>query len=137
MTTLTGKVVQTFEDTVQVDVPAELLPRTAENSSVYWKAVPLRPGRYKLSIAVKDVNGDRKGVWSRSIIVPDFSDDKLATSSLIVADEMEPVPTKDIGTGSFVIGTMKVRPRVAPADGKPAVFKQRQRPEAEFLDAGL
>src|SRR5580704_11070568 len=38
LTTLTGKIVQTFEDTVQVDVPAELLPRTAENASVYWKA---------------------------------------------------------------------------------------------------
>ena len=132
LTTLTGKVVQTFEDTVQVDVPAELLPRTAENSSVYWKAVPLRPGRYKLSIAVKDVNGDRKGVWSRSIIVPDYSDDKLATSSLIVADEMEPVPTKDIGTGSFVIGTMKVRPRVAPADGKPAVFRRDKDQKLNF-----
>ena len=42
VTTLTGKIVQTFEDTVQVDVPAELLPKTAENSSVYWKALPLR-----------------------------------------------------------------------------------------------
>ena len=124
LTTLTGKVVQTFEDTVQVDVPAELLPRTAENASVYWKALPLRPGRYKLNIAVKDVNGDRKGVWSRSIVVPDYSDDKLATSTLIVADQMEPVPTKAIGTGNFVIGTTKVRPRVAPADGKPALFKR-------------
>src|ERR1019366_2487991 len=36
VTTLTGKIVQTFEDTVQVDVPVELLPKTAENSSVYW-----------------------------------------------------------------------------------------------------
>src|SRR5580704_9736511 len=113
ITTLTDKVVQTFEDTVQVMVPADELPRTAENASVYWKAIPLRPGRYKLSIAVKDVNGDRKGVWARGIIVPEFSDDKLATSSLIVADQMEPVPTKAIGTGSFVIGTTKVRPRVA------------------------
>src|SRR5271156_3099779 len=101
LSTLTGKIIQTFEDTVQVDVPAELLPRTAENASVYWKALPLRPGHYKLYIAVKDVNGDRKGVWSRSIVVPEFSDDKLATSSLIVADVMEPVPTKAIGTGSF------------------------------------
>jgi GWxTD domain-containing protein len=132
LTTLTGKVVQTFEDTVQVDVPAELLPRTAENSSVYWKAVPLRPGRYKLNIAVKDVNGDRKGVWSRSIMVPDYSDDKLATSSLIVADQMEPVPTKAIGTGSFVIGTTKVRPRVAPADGKPALFKKDKDQKLNF-----
>ncbi|MFZ0731409.1 MAG: GWxTD domain-containing protein [Candidatus Sulfotelmatobacter sp.] len=132
LTTLTGKIAQTFEDTVQVDVPAELLPRTAENASVYWKALPLRPGRYKLSIAIKDVNGDRKGVWSRSVIVPEFSDDKLSTSSLIVADQMEPVPTKAIGSGSFVIGTMKVRPRVAPSDGKPAVFHRDKDQKASF-----
>ncbi len=132
LSTLTGKVVQTFEDTVQVDVPAELLPRTAENASVYWKALPLRPGRYKLAIAVKDVNGDRKGVWARGIVVPDYSDDKLSTSTLIVADQMEPVPTKTIGTGSFVIGTTKVRPRVAPADGKPALFKRDRDPKLNF-----
>jgi GWxTD domain-containing protein len=124
LSTLTGKIVQTFEDTVQVDVPAELLPRTAENASVYWKALPLRPGRYKLNVAIKDVNGDRKGLWSRSIVVPEYSEDKLATSTLILADQMEPVPTKAIGSGSFVIGTMKVRPRVAPADGKPVTFKR-------------
>src|SRR6202166_1385289 len=132
LTTLTGKVVQTFEDTVQVDVPAELLPRTAENASVYWKALPLRPGHYKLYVAVKDVNGDRKGVWSRSIIVPEFSDDKLANSTLVVADLMEPVPTKDIGTGSFVIGPTKVRPRVAAADGKPALFKRDKDQKLNF-----
>jgi GWxTD domain-containing protein len=132
LTTLTGRIVQTFEDPVQVDVPAELLPRTAENASVYYKAVPLRPGRYKLYVAVKDVNGDRKGVWSRSIIVPDYSDDKLATSTLIVADQMEPVATKDVGTGNFVIGTMKVRPRVAPADGKPATFKRDRDQKLNF-----
>ena len=132
LSTLTGKVVQTFEDTVQVDVPAELLPRTAENASVYWKALPLRPGRYKLYVAVKDVNGDRKGVWSRSIVVPEFSEDKLSTSTLVVADLMEPVPTKDIGTGMFVIGTTKVRPRVAPADGKPALFKRDKDQKLSF-----
>jgi GWxTD domain-containing protein len=132
VTTLTGKVVQTFEDTAQVDVPAELLPRTAENSSVYWKALPLRPGRYKVEIAVKDVNGDRKGLWSRGIVVPEFADDKLSTSSLIVADLMEPVPTKDVSTGNFVIGLNKVRPRVAPADGKPALFKKSKDQKVNF-----
>ncbi len=132
LTTLTGKVVQTFEDTVQVDVPAELLPRTAQNSELYTKALPLRPGLYKLYVAVKDVNGDRKGIWSRSIKVPEFSDDKLSTSSLVVADVMEPVPTKDIGTGNFVIGTTKVRPRVAQSDGKPAVFKRDKDPKLNF-----
>ena len=132
VSTLTGRVVQTFEDTAQVDVPAELLPRTAENSSVYWKALPLRPGRYKVEIAVKDVNGDRKGLWSRGIVVPEYSDDKLSTSSLIVADQMEAVPTKDVSTGNFVIGVTKVRPRVAPADGKPALFKRNRDQKVNF-----
>jgi len=132
VSTLTGRVVQTFEDTAQVDVPAELLPRTAENSSVYWKALPLRPGRYKVEIAVKDVNGDRKGLWSRGIVVPEYSDDKLSTSTLIVADQMESVPTKDVSTGSFVIGVTKVRPRVAPANGKPALFKRSRDQKVNF-----
>jgi len=125
--TLSGRIAQTFEDTVQVDVPAELLPKTAENSQVYWKALPLRPGHYRLDVVVKDVNGDRVGNWSKSLMVPDFGDEKLASSSLIVADQMYPVATKDIGTGSFVIGTMKVRPRVPSADGKPISFKRNQK----------
>jgi GWxTD domain-containing protein len=125
--TLSGRIAQTFEDTVQVDVPAELLPKTAENSQVYWKALPLRPGHYRLDVVVKDVNGDRVGNWSKSLMVPDFGDERLTNSSLIVADQMYPVATKDIGTGSFVIGTMKVRPRVPSADGKPISFKRNQK----------
>ena len=127
VTTLTGKIAQTFEDTVQVDVPAELLPKVAENSSVYWKALPLRPGRYRFDVVVKDVNGDRVGTWSRGVQVPEYSDDKLSSSSLIVADLMEPVPAKNVGPGNFVLGTMKVRPRVPSSDGKPVVFKRNQK----------
>jgi GWxTD domain-containing protein len=127
LTTLAGKVAQTFEDTVSADVPAELLPKEVENSKIYWKAVPLRPGRYRLDLVVKDVNGDRMGTWSRGIIVPEFEDDKLASSSLILADDVEPVPSKSVGSGMFVIGTTKVRPRVAPSDGKPASFKRNQK----------
>jgi len=129
VTTLTGKIVQTFEDTVQVDVPVELLPKTAENASVYWKALPLRisQNRYRLDIVVKDVNGDRTGSWSHAIQIPDFSEDKLSSSTLIIADQMEQVATKNVGTGNFVIGTTKVRPRVAPSDGKPILFKRNQK----------
>src|SRR5436190_9458931 len=124
---LTGRVMQTFEETVAADIPAELLAREAENSKIYWKAVPLRQGRYKLDVVLKDINGDRMGTYSRSIIVPDFSDEKLSSSSLILADLVEPVPTRNVGTGMFVIGTTKVRPRVASGDGQPAVFKRGQK----------
>jgi GWxTD domain-containing protein len=127
VTTLGGKIAQTFEDTVQVDVPAELLPKVTENSSVYWKALPLRPGMYRFDVVVKDVNGDRVGTWSKGVRVPDYADDKLEASSLILADQMEPVAAKNVGTGSFVIGTTKVRPRVPTADGKPVIFKKNQK----------
>jgi GWxTD domain-containing protein len=127
VTTLTGKIVQTFEDTVQVDVPAELLPKVTENSSVYWKALPLRPNLYRIDVAVKDVNGDRSGLWSSRLQVPSYDDDRLSSSSLIVADTMAPVSTKEIGTGMFVIGNTKIRPRVASANGKPVVFKRDQK----------
>ena len=127
VTTISGRIAQTFEDTVQVDVPAELLARTVENSSIYWKALPLRPGMYKIDLVLKDVNGDRVGSYSRGIRVPEFNEEKLANSSLILADVMEKVAAKNVGSGSFVIGTTKVRPRVEPSDGKPATFKREQR----------
>ncbi len=127
MTTLTGKVVQTFEDTVTDAVPEELLPKMLDSYHVYWKALPLKPGRYKLDLALKDVNGDKYGTWTRGIVVPEYSEDKLASSTLILADQMEKVPIKNVQTGMFVIGSTKVRPRVEPASGKPAGFRRNQR----------
>jgi len=127
LTTISGRVSQTFEDTVQRDVPPELLPKETENASVYWKAVPLRPGRYILEIVAKDVNGDRVGTWRKGIQVPEYNDDKLETSSLVLADQMHSVPSRSVGAGNLVIGDTFVRPRVPAADGKPASFKRDQK----------
>ncbi len=127
VTTLTGRISQTFEDTVTVEQPEELLPKVLDSSAVYWKALPLRPGRYRVDIVCNDVNGDRVGTWSKGLMVPQFDEDKLASSTLIVADLMEKVPAKNVGSGNFVIGTTKVRPRVEPASGQPASFRQNQK----------
>ncbi|MBV8894505.1 MAG: GWxTD domain-containing protein [Acidobacteria bacterium] len=127
LTTISGRVAQTFEDTVQRDVPPELLPKETENASVYWKAVPLRPGRYILEIVAKDVNGDRVGTWRKGLQVPEYNDDQLQTSSLVLADLMHVVPSRTVGTGNFVLGDTFVRPRVPAADGKPASFKRDQK----------
>jgi GWxTD domain-containing protein len=121
------RVIQTFEDTVTVETPTDLLARTKNNMSVYWKALPLPPGRYKVEIAIKDVNNpDHVGIWRRSVDVPRYDDDRLASSSLILAGEMERVPSKDVGTGNFVIGNTKVVPRVPATISTPVTFHRAQ-----------
>ena len=74
--------------------------------------MPLRPGLYRLDIVLKDIDNDNVGVVNTRLAVPPFEDDKLSTSSLILADEMVPVPSKEIGIGQFVIGSTKVRPKL-------------------------
>ncbi|HEX3587963.1 MAG TPA: GWxTD domain-containing protein [Candidatus Angelobacter sp.] len=127
LTKLSGQIVQTFEETLRKDIPAELLEKEINNVSLYWKALPMRPGLYRLDVVLKDVNGDKTGIFSRSYTVPDFGDEKLTSSTLILADQMEPVPAREIGTGNFVIGTNKVRPKVQPSDGKPASFTKKEK----------
>jgi GWxTD domain-containing protein len=128
VTTITHKTVQTFEDTVEIEQPAELLEKTLDNLSVYWKALPLLPEHYRLDIVIKDVNNpDHMGFYGRSLDVPSFHDDKLATSSLILADRMNPVSSHEIGSGSFVIGNTFIRPRVStPTPATPVKFKRSQ-----------
>jgi hypothetical protein len=95
--------------------------------SVYWKALPLRPGLYKIDIVIKDVNNqDHVGRWQRSVNVPKYDDDRLAASSLILADQMERVPSKDIGAGNFVIGNTRIRPRVPAGIALPVTFHRAQ-----------
>ena len=112
ITTLSGRPVQTFEDTVHRDVPAALLQQSLSTSSIYQKAVPLRPGLYRLDIVLKDVNSNNVGVVNTRLAVPRFEDDKLSTSSLIMADQIQRVSAKDIGLGQFVLGDLKVRPKM-------------------------
>jgi GWxTD domain-containing protein len=127
VTTIMHKTVQTFEDTVEVTEPAELLEKSLDRSYVYWKALPLQPGLYRLDIAIKDVNNpDHLGLYGRSINVPVYDDEKLGTSSLILADVMNPVSSRDIGSGNFVIGNTYVRPRVSPNPATPVSFKRNQ-----------
>jgi len=112
VSTLTGRVVQTFEDPVSKDFPDSLFQQSLKLQSIYQKAVPLRPGLYRLDIVIKDVQSGNVGVINTRLAVPRYADEKLDASSLILADQLEHVPAKQIGTGQFVLGSTKVRPRL-------------------------
>ena len=127
VSTITDKIVQTFEETVEVEEPSELLPKLLDNSQLYWKALPLRPGRYRVDIAIKDVNNpDHIGTWAQGVVVPRYDDDRLASSTLILSSHMEKVASKEIGTGNFIIGNTKLYPSVTANQAQAATFHQNQ-----------
>jgi GWxTD domain-containing protein len=112
ITSMARRPVNWFEDVVTVDVPTDMLQQAAQGASIYQKSVPLAPGRYRLNIAARDTVGGNTTNFEMALEVPRIEDDRLGQSSLILADVLEKVPTKSIGTGQFVIGTSKVRPRL-------------------------
>ena len=127
VTSLSGRVIQTFEDTMKAEVPASILQQSRGASEIYQKAVPLIPGLYQLDIVLKDVNSGNVGVVNTRLAVPQFKDDQLSASSLILADQITTVSAKDIGIGQFVIGDVKVRPKMDQAfyqNGQMGVFLQ-------------
>ncbi len=110
ISTVSGRVAQTFEHTLNQQIPNSLLQQSLSGRSIYQQEVPLRPGLYRLDIVIKDVNSGNVGVINTRLPVPRYNDTSLSSSSLILADEIHGVSANDIGLGQFVIGDIKVRP---------------------------
>jgi hypothetical protein len=107
------QVIHPIEEVVSIPpVPAEMLQQATQGSAIYQKQVSLVPGVYRLTVVAKDVIGGNSTVYEQRLDVPRFEDDQLAMSSLVLADTIEKLATTNIGTGQFVIGASKVRPRV-------------------------
>ena len=112
VTTPTGRVVQTFEDSVTKDFPDSLFQLSVKQMSIYQKTLPLRPGLYRLDLVIKDVSSGNVGAENTRLAVPRYDEEKLEASTLILADQIEHVPARQIGLGQFVLGSSKVRPRL-------------------------
>jgi GWxTD domain-containing protein len=113
ITTMTRRVANVFEHPVSIEVPTEMLEEASKGKAIYQNAVPLAPGRYRLNVVAKDVIGGNMNNYEVALDVPRFDDETLAMSSVILADMIEKVPTKQIGAGQFVMGSSKVRPRLS------------------------
>jgi GWxTD domain-containing protein len=112
ITSMSRRVVNVFEDVVSSEVPSSLLQEATKGAALYQKSIPLPPGTYRLNLVVKDIVGGNMTNYELALNVPRYEEEKLSMSSLVLADLIEKVPTKSIGTGQFVIGSSKVRPRL-------------------------
>ena len=109
---MTRRPITTFEYPLSIDAPPDMLQKYTQQRSIYQKTVPLAPGRYHLNIVAKDTVAGNLNNYEVALDVPHFEEEKLASSSLILADTIERLPTKSIGGGMFAIGDSKVRPRI-------------------------
>ena len=118
ITAMNRRPIQSFDDTVSVEALPENLQEESKRASVYNKAIFLPPGMYRLNIVAKDLVGSNVTNFEEALNVPRYDEETLASSTMILADLLEKVPTRSIGTGPFVIGATKVRPRLSGTFGR-------------------
>jgi GWxTD domain-containing protein len=113
VTSLTNRIITEWEDTVTVEYNDANFDRGKQLRSTYQHIVGLPPGqRFKLDLVIKDINSGNTGVIQRGIAVPKYDGEELQSSSVILANYVEPLPNNSDQLGQFVIGDLKVQPNV-------------------------
>jgi hypothetical protein len=119
ITSVAGRRVGIFEDPVITTATAQELSEARDRKSAYQKAVPLAPGTYKVDVIVRDVTSGATGLKQLGFTVPRYDQEKLSTSTMILAAKLESLHDQP-AVGQFVIGTTKVIPNVS------GVYRQGQ-----------
>jgi GWxTD domain-containing protein len=127
VTSMTRRPITTFEKPLEVDAPPDMLAKYAQQKEIFQQSIPLAPNRYRLNIVAKDTISGNMNNYEVALDVPHYDEERLGSSSLILADKIEALPTTSIGGGMFAIGDVKVRPRVGNAftkDEKMGIYLQ-------------
>ncbi len=113
VTSITNRIVKEFEEDLIISYTPEQLQSGLLSRSVYQQIVLLhRKERYKLDLVLKDLNSSHVGLVQQRIVSPAYEVEELAASSLILADLVEPLERIYSDDEMFVLGDVKVRPRL-------------------------
>lgn len=108
---LSRKVVYEFDDEIVNNYPTENFQAEQVESAHYYRPLALKPGRYKLDLAVRDQVSERMGTLEKGLIVPSFKDSQLRTSSVILTSELGAAPAERAARDPFIFGNYRLRPR--------------------------
>lgn len=108
VTTITGQRVFEFDDEIVLDLPEAQAGN--QETRTYQRKLPLKPGRFKLDILVKDAVSGNMGTAAVGMEIPSVPEGRLSTSSIILAQDIEP---SSLGAAEpYVFGVYKVSPQV-------------------------
>ena len=108
--TMTRVIVYEFEDVIVSDLKVD----GKKTSALYQRPLPLKKGRFKLTLVVKDVGSGKIGSAESLIAVdPPTGRDKLNASSILLADQITSVSYGEWLPDPFVTSSgLKVYPNV-------------------------
>ncbi len=113
VTSISSEVVAEFDDDLIVSYAPEQLKAGLGGRAVYQKLLTLDSrSRYRLDLVVKDLASEKIGHRRVGLIPPAMPSDRLATSSLVLADRLTPVKEIPQNDEMFLIGDVKVRPNL-------------------------
>jgi hypothetical protein len=111
ITSVAGRPVENFEDSVATNATASELVNIKNQRSIYQKAAALPPGNYKIDVVVRDIITGNRGVVSMGFKVPKYDDRTLSASTLVLASTMRATDARDTGN-RFVVGNTKLIPNL-------------------------
>lgn len=82
---------------------------------IYQAVALLAPGQYRASFAAFDSITRKIGSYTDLLEVPSLAEGTLALSSLCLSQSIEPAPVEHQRVAPYVIGHLKVTPRLIPA----------------------
>ncbi len=113
VTNLSGRVEAEFEDVLYSVFPRDyFLSRGKNQGSLYQKVVSLEPGRHKVDLVVKDMQGGDLGTWTRSISLSLNKSTGMEASPLVLAEQLENLDDFPEAPETFVMGDVRVVPKV-------------------------
>ncbi len=110
---LAGRIVDEFEDTLTLQFPVAERDQRLARKSVYQKMVLLDPGRYKLTLAIRDDQAGRVGVHESGLVLPQLKPETLDLSSVILARALQYIEQVPTDVEPFLLGDFKVIPNVS------------------------
>ena len=107
---LGNRIEAVFEDEVVRDFSPGDFEKARSRFSIYQRRLILKPGLYKIDVAVKDLNSKRIGTLERRLEVPRFDDGKLTISSVLLAASIE-AEAAGASSSNFMLGDLKIVPK--------------------------
>lgn len=105
-----NRVVYEFEDILSVDVTPDEV--SGLEVFLYQYTIPLKIGRYKLSLILQEEKSGKIGSAESMVLVPRAGEEEVNVSSILLADQIGPATTEEFPAPFVTAGGLKIYPNM-------------------------